>query len=144
MVWWSTIFIKANITWWRHQMETFSALLALCAGNSPVPVKSPHKGQWRGALMLSLICAWMNDWVNNREAGDLRHHRGHYDVNVMKTCFSRWKCRIWEYDNQVTYGFMLKNLSNICQIGVSTSVCATYSSPLRQYHTDSSTYSIVI
>ena len=23
--------------WWRHQMETFSALLAICAGNSPVP-----------------------------------------------------------------------------------------------------------
>ena len=38
-------------TWWRHQMEAFSALLGLCAGNSPVPVKSPHKGQWRGALM---------------------------------------------------------------------------------------------
>ena len=52
-------------------------------GNSPVPVNSPHKGQWRGALMFSLICAWINDWVNNREAGDLRRHRGHYDVNVM-------------------------------------------------------------
>ena len=37
--------------WWRHQMETFSALLAICAGNSPVPMNSPHKGQWRGALM---------------------------------------------------------------------------------------------
>ena len=32
--------------WWRHQMEPFSALLALCAG---------HKGQWRGALMFSVI-----------------------------------------------------------------------------------------
>ena len=72
-------------SWWRHQMETFSALLALCAGNSPVPVNSPHKGQWRGALMFSLICAWINDWVNNREAGDLRRHRGHYGVNVMDT-----------------------------------------------------------
>ena len=60
-------------------MEPFSALLALCAGNSP------HKGQWRGALMCSLICAWINDWVNNREAGDLRRLRGHYDVNVMLT-----------------------------------------------------------
>ena len=70
-------------TWRRHQMETFSTLLALCAGNSPVPVNSPHKGQWRGALMFSLICARINDWVNNREADDLRHHRGHYDVNVM-------------------------------------------------------------
>ena len=64
-------------------METFSASLALCAGNSPVPVNSPHKGQWRGALMFFLICAWINDWVNNREAGDLRRHRGHYDVSVM-------------------------------------------------------------
>ena len=71
-------------TWWRHQMETFSALLALCAGNSPVPVNSPHKGQWRGALMFSFICAWINNGVNNREAGDLRRHRGHYDVNVME------------------------------------------------------------
>ena len=37
-------------------METFSALLAICAGNSPLPVNSPYKGQWRGALMFSLIC----------------------------------------------------------------------------------------
>ena len=69
--------------WWRHQMETFSALLALCAGNSPVPVNSPHNGQWRGVLMFSLICAWINGWVNNREAGDLRRYRSHYDVIVM-------------------------------------------------------------
>ena len=45
--------------------------------------RSPHKGQWRGALMISLICVWINDWVNNREAGDLRRHRAHYDVIVM-------------------------------------------------------------
>ena len=64
-------------------MENFSALLALCAGNSPVPVNSPHKGQWRGALMFSLFCVCIDDWVNNREAGDLRRHRGHYNVNVM-------------------------------------------------------------
>ena len=63
---WATV----AITWWRHQMETCAAFLALCAGNSPVPVNSPHKGQWRGALMFSLICAWIYDWVNNREAGD--------------------------------------------------------------------------
>ena len=64
-------------------METFSALLAFCAGNSPAPVNSPHKGQWRGALMGSLIYAWINDWVNNREAGNLRRQRDHYDVIVM-------------------------------------------------------------
>ena len=77
------------IAWWRHQMETFSALLALCAGNSPVPVNSPHKGQWRGTLMLSLICHWINGWVNNREAGDLRRHQAHYDVIVMSQHIDR-------------------------------------------------------
>ena len=46
-------------------------------------ITGPHKGQWRGALMFSLICARINDWVNNPEAGDLRRYRGHYDVNVM-------------------------------------------------------------
>ena len=43
-------------TWWRHQMETFSTLLALCTGNSPV--NSPQTGQWRGALMFSLWARW--------------------------------------------------------------------------------------
>ena len=47
------------------------------------PVNSPHKGQWHGALMFSLICTWINGWVNNREASDLRRHHAHYDVNVM-------------------------------------------------------------
>ena len=46
-------------------------------------VKSPHKGQWRGALMFSLFCAWINGWVNNRAAGDLRRHCAHCDVVVM-------------------------------------------------------------
>ena len=47
------------------------------------PVNSPHEGQWRGALMFSLICVWINSWVNNCEAGDLRRCRAHYDVTVM-------------------------------------------------------------
>ena len=39
----------------------------------------PHKGQWRGTLMFSLICVWTNGWVYNRHTGDLRRHRTHYD-----------------------------------------------------------------
>ena len=35
-------------TWWHHQMETFSALLAIWRGIHRSPVNSPHKGQWRG------------------------------------------------------------------------------------------------
>ena len=64
----------------------------------PGPVNSPHKGQWRGALMFPLICAWINCWVNNRKAGDLRRHLAHYDVSVMRKSFKKivsscWNCR---------------------------------------------------
>ena len=51
------------------------------------PVNSPHKGQWRGTLLFSLICVWVNGWVNNREAGDLRRYRAHYDVIVMPAAY---------------------------------------------------------
>ena len=47
------------------------------------PVDSPHKGQWRGALMFSFICVWTNCWANNRDAGDLRRQCTYYDVTVM-------------------------------------------------------------
>ena len=56
-------------------------------GNPLAPVNSPHKGQWCRALMFSLICAWMNNWVNNPEAGDLRCHHAHYDVSVMNLAY---------------------------------------------------------
>ena len=44
-------------------------------------VNSPHKGQWREALMFFLICGW----ANIHEDGDMRRHRTHYDVIVMST-----------------------------------------------------------
>ena len=76
-------------------METFSALLVLCAGIHRSQVNSPHKGQWRGALMFSLICAWISGWVNNREAGDLRRHRAHCDVILMRVWFGFDQCYMW-------------------------------------------------
>ena len=63
------------------------------------PVNSPHKGQWRGALMFSLIYVWINDWVNNREAGDLRRYRAHYAVIVMR----RGKQRRFYFDPNLTW-----------------------------------------
>ena len=64
---------------WKH----FPRYWPFVRGIHWSPVNSPHKGQWRGALMFSLICVWINDWVNDREAGDLRRNRRHYDVTVM-------------------------------------------------------------
>ena len=87
--------LMSNESWWRHQMKTFSALLAFVWGIHRSPVNSPHKDQWRGALMFSLICAWINGWVNNRETGELICHRAHYDVTVMVGCHwhpPRHKC----------------------------------------------------
>ena len=65
------------MAWWRHQSETFTALLAICAGNSPITGEFPAQRP----VMFSLT--WINGWVNNREAGDLGRHRAHYDVIVM-------------------------------------------------------------
>ena len=45
-------------------------------------INSPHKGQWCEAFAISLICVWPNVWVNNRNAGNLRRHRAHYDVTM--------------------------------------------------------------
>ena len=65
---------------WKHFLRNWSFV----QGIRRSPVNSPHKGQWRGALMFCLICAWINGWVNNREAGDLRLHRAHHDVTVLR------------------------------------------------------------
>ena len=65
---------------WKH----FSRYWPFVLGIHRSSVNSPHKGQWCGALLFSLICTWINSWVNNGEADDLRPHRAHHDVAVMK------------------------------------------------------------
>ena len=69
-----------DVTKWKY----FRVTGHLCGEFTGPPVNSPHKGKWRGALMFSLICARINGWENNGEAGDLRSHRDHYDVTVMQ------------------------------------------------------------
>ena len=65
---------------WKHFLLNWPFV----RGIHRLPVNSPHKGQWREALMFSLICIWTNSWVNNRYVGNLRCHRAHYDVTVIK------------------------------------------------------------
>ena len=69
-----------DIIKWKH----FPGYWPFVRGIHRSPLNSPHKGQWRGALMFSLMCPWINGWVNNGEAGDLRCHHAHYDVTVME------------------------------------------------------------
>ena len=73
--------VHDDVIKWKH----FSRYWPFLRGIHRSPVNSRHKGRWRGALMFSLICAWINVWMNNHETGDLRRLRAHYDVSVMYT-----------------------------------------------------------
>ena len=67
---------------WKHFPRHWPIVRGICRW----PVNSFHKGQWRGAVTFSLICAWINGWVNNSEVGDLRRHRAplwrHYNGKI--------------------------------------------------------------
>ena len=75
-------------------MEIFSALLNICAGNSPVTGEFPAQRPVTRSLDVFFDLRPINGWVNNAsEAGDLRRHRAHYDVRVMcriKASLSSW------------------------------------------------------
>ena len=75
---WNLLLEDWASSWWRHQIETFSALVALCAGNSLVT----------GEFHAQKTVTWSWDVVfdmrlNKREAGDLKRHRAHYDVIIV-------------------------------------------------------------
>ena len=72
---------------WKH----FPRYWLFVRGIHRSPMNSPHKGQWRGALMFSFIFVRTSSWVNNREAGGLRRHRAHYDVILMLPMALSWK-----------------------------------------------------
>ena len=74
-----SLLLHYDVIKWEH----FPRYWSFVRGIHRSPVNSQHKGQWRGALKFSLICAWMNGWVNNGEAGDFRNHHAYYDVTVM-------------------------------------------------------------
>ena len=73
----------AYFTWWHHQMETSAALMAICAGTSLMTREFPAQRPVTRSFDFFFICVWINSWVNNREAGYLRHRRAHYDVTLM-------------------------------------------------------------
>ena len=106
---------------WHHgdviKWKYFPRYWPFVRGIHRSPVNSPHKGQWLGALMFSLICAWTNDWVNNRDAGDLRLHRAHYVATVVSSEKSaleisgvNCKC-YWHLPSLLTHYVLIKALS---------------------------------
>ena len=98
----SKLIVSAPVTRWRHQMETFSALLAICAGNSPVTGEFPAQRSVTRSFDVFFTCAWTNGWINNQDAGNLRRHRTHYYVTVMINAFGQhpietFSMRLWIY-----------------------------------------------
>ena len=89
---------------WKH----FPRYWPFVRGIHRSPVNSPHKGQWRGALMFSLICVWINCWVNNREAGDLRRHRAHCDEFIKISILSS---QIWSSSSYAGSCFNIRSKS---------------------------------
>ena len=115
------VLINILRTWWRYQIwKHFLGYWPFVRGTHRSPMDSPHKGQWRRALMCSLICAWTNAWTNNWDAGDLRRHRAHYVVTVMfpaklpsNTCIvtSMMGLQHWQWPRAVN---ILMNCTCIC------------------------------
>ena len=93
---------------WKH----FSRFWPFVRANNRSALNSPRKGQWRGALMFSLICAWINAWVNNCEAGDLTCHCTHYGIIIMTFyltfAFDWFDTLIWNllFSNQKKNGLL--------------------------------------
>ena len=94
-------FFHDDVIKWKH----FPRYWPFVRGIHRSPVNSPHKGQWRGALMFTLICARINACVNNREAGDLRRYRPHYDVivkysNLTDVCSRHTTVAQWRHQSR--------------------------------------------
>ena len=93
--WFEAPIFHDDVIKWKH----FPRYWPFVRGIHRPPVNSPHKGQWRGALMFTLICARINGWVNNGKAGDLRRNRAHYDVIVMS-----WSQNVSQSQQTTLYG----------------------------------------
>ena len=82
-------------TWWRHQWKHFPRYWPFVRefpGPGEVPAQRP---------VTRSFDVFFYDWVNNREAGDLRRHRGHYDVNVMVFEVVHFKTTTISYANDM-------------------------------------------
>ena len=99
--------IDPHLSWWRYQMETFSAYWPFVQEIHRPSVNSLYKGQWRGALMFYFICAGKIRWVSNRNAGDWRRYRAHYDVIVM--------CRVTDSTHTILHLVPLPTTYNMCE-----------------------------
>ena len=116
---------------WKH----FLRYCPFVRGIQRSPVNYPHKGRWRRALMFSLICVWINGWVNNREAGDLNRYHAHYDIIKMQLVSLSFLRVITQHG---VYPYCLQPLEITLISSISSKSCmkdALYVNTLRPNHT---------
>ena len=89
-----TMLLHDGVIKWKHSPRHWPFV----QGIHRWPVNFQHKGRWGGALVFSLICVWINGWVNIRDAGHLRRYRAHYDVIGM-WCIFLWCRHITSYES---------------------------------------------
>ena len=115
MVWWSKKIghVNSQDTWWRHQMETLSALLAICAGNSPVPGDFPTQRPVTRSFDVFFDLR-LHKRLNKQSPGwwFLRRYPAHYDVTLMIPEYSGLTTRRDWWPNTLSYfisthGFVL-------------------------------------
>ena len=113
-----------DVITWKHLPHYWSFVRGIHRST----VNSPHKGQWGGALIF-FICTWINCWVNNREASDLRRHHAHCEVTAMGFIYqSSRRCDIGAgvmhtHSQRHTYGRNKLNWSPPIQANTCQSVC---------------------
>ena len=88
--------LRDDVIKWKH----FPRYWPFVRGIHRPPMNSMHKGQWSGALMFSLICAWTNSWANTGDAGDLGRHCTNYDVIVVWPFIFLWESK-YHKDQQI-------------------------------------------
>ena len=79
ILWHADGYTHDDVIKWKHCPRCWS----LVRGIHRSPVNSLYKGKWRWPFMFSLLCTWINGWVNNWDSSDLRRHRAHYDITAM-------------------------------------------------------------
>ena len=93
VIWFYISYFQDDVIQWKY----VSRYWPFVRGIHRSPVNSSHKSQWCGALMFSLICDWLNGWVNNQDADDLRGHHAHNDVTVMWSWIViQWSGQPWD------------------------------------------------
>ena len=94
---WNVPLSRSNKCVWLSRLQLFALYMMtssnrnifrvtghLC-GNSPITGDFPAQRPMTRSFYASLICAWINGWVNNREGGDFRRHCAQYDITVLTT-----------------------------------------------------------